>query len=75
MISLFGIVVTVLDYLSPTLAHHFANPDNWTSFEERKLESICQSLAVNKLFLTHSIESFCQMRKDRPKRVSICNTF
>ncbi|KAK6637512.1 hypothetical protein RUM44_007934 [Polyplax serrata] len=68
MLSFFGIIVTVIDYLVPTLTLHFCHPEKWTSTKERKLEAICTSLASNKIKLTSFIKSFYQMRKESPKR-------
>lgn len=69
-LSITAIILTLLDYLGPMMTSHFCHPEKWTSTKERKLESICLSLAANKIYFTNLIKTFYQMKRDRPKSVS-----
>ncbi|EEB10182.1 ARL-6-interacting protein, putative [Pediculus humanus corporis] len=75
IIARFGILITIVDYFVPTIAESARRPERWTSAKERKLESICRSLASYKLFLIKLIKSFYKLKMEHPKFVILHNCY
>lgn len=69
-LSILGLIITVGDYLVPTVVSGLFRNENWTGAHEKRLEELCRKLV---LYYTHTstmIASFYLMRTVRPKVVS-----
>lgn len=66
LISMALLILALVDYLVPTLTSAFCNPNNWTGQKEKKLNKICQNLAIAILQLQSLWRSLVQTRNDRP---------
>ncbi|KAJ3642896.1 hypothetical protein Zmor_025644 [Zophobas morio] len=48
VVSVFGLVLTVCDYMIPTIASSFFKPEKWTSRKEQEFEELCTSIVLYK---------------------------
>ena len=49
LMSVCGLVMTLLDYIIPKVVASVFSEDSWTSEKEKKLEQICQEMVSNYL--------------------------
>lgn len=64
-----GLIVTLVDYLVPTITSNFYHPDNWTGAKEKKLEEICQEVSNCQQCFISQVKHLFEMRNTRPKMV------
>ena len=50
LMSVCGLVMTLLDYIIPKVVASVFSEDSWTSEKEKKLEQICQEMVSNYLY-------------------------
>lgn len=70
-VATIGLLVTVGDYLVPTLAAGIFRNDMWTGAKEKKYDEICRSLVYQYTQLSTVWSSYYLMRTVRPKMVII----
>ncbi|CAH0389810.1 unnamed protein product [Bemisia tabaci] len=66
-VSMIGFVVTLLDYLVPTVVSRLSSEDSWTGAQERKLEDICTALVETKLQASKIWCQLSHLKHSRPK--------
>lgn len=66
-VATIGLLVTVGDYLVPTLAAGIFRNDMWTGAKEKKYDEICRSLVYQYTQLSTVCSSYYLMRTVRPK--------
>jgi hypothetical protein len=71
VLSLFCLVVAILDYVGPIVSSALWKQENWTPSKERQLESICKSLAAGYLSVRQGWHSMLELRSNRPGMVSV----
>lgn len=70
-IAVLGLIVTLADYLLPTVLSSFVNQENWTVTKEKQFENICRIIIIYKTKFATSFHSFYLLRTTRPKIVCI----
>lgn len=72
-ISVFGLTVTICDYVVPLISRSLFKSDIWTDTEEKEYEDICTSIVLYKTKIRLSIDSYLRLRSTKPKIVSKFN--
>lgn len=62
-----GLLVTVGDYLVPTIAASIFRQDNWTGAKEKKFDEICRNIVFYYTQISTLCASYYLMRSVRPK--------
>ncbi|XP_066998049.2 ADP-ribosylation factor-like protein 6-interacting protein 1 isoform X2 [Anabrus simplex] len=65
-ISVIGIIITLVDYLVPTLTASLCRPDSWTGLKERKLEEISIGIVDIMQNMSVLLSRFYDLRQSRP---------
>ena len=66
LLSVLGLLATLLDYLMPLISSKVFSPASWTSDKEKKLESLCGTLINTGVFLRSCSSTFNQTKTSRP---------
>uniref|UniRef100_A0A1B6LS75 RETREG1-3/ARL6IP-like N-terminal reticulon-homology domain-containing protein n=1 Tax=Graphocephala atropunctata TaxID=36148 RepID=A0A1B6LS75_9HEMI len=62
-----GLLVTLLDYLVPTVCAGLYRADNWTGAKERQFEDICRTLAQSYSTASLQLRAFWDLKVSSPK--------
>ncbi|CAH1795574.1 unnamed protein product, partial [Owenia fusiformis] len=65
--SLFGLVVTLVDFLVPTIMSALFSQTSWTIVQERKYEEICMRLLNARNHLLNFRTTLITLKHDKPK--------
>lgn len=68
-ISVLGLIVTLADYLMPSVLASLCNGNNWSHGKEKQVDDICRTVILYKTKVECSCRSFYGMRTSRPKIV------
>ncbi|XP_076236502.1 ADP-ribosylation factor-like 6 interacting protein 1 isoform X2 [Calliopsis andreniformis] len=71
IISVFLLILALVDYLLPPLTSVLCSPDNWSGQKEKKLNEICQNLSETILQIQSLWRSMLKIRNERPNVVII----
>ena len=66
LLSLIGLVITLLDYLGPLLLEKIFSPTQWTGEKEKKLDNVCKSVVNISLLVLSCCTSFCSLKTSSP---------
>jgi len=66
LVAVVGLVVALADYLGPRLLDRLYSPEAWTEAKERRLESVCRSIASLRLLLSSLCSSLGHLRATSP---------
>ncbi|XP_054271363.1 ADP-ribosylation factor-like protein 6-interacting protein 1 [Macrosteles quadrilineatus] len=66
-VSCAGLLITLLDYLVPTLSATMYNPALWTGAQEKQFENICRTLVQTYATATHQLVAFKDLKLTSPK--------
>ncbi|XP_046688556.1 ADP-ribosylation factor-like protein 6-interacting protein 1, partial [Homalodisca vitripennis] len=66
-VSFIGLLVTLLDYLVPTVCAGLYRPENWTGAKEKQFEEICRTLALCYSAASHQLQAFKELKVTSPK--------
>merc|ERR1719187_713801 len=66
LISLLGLVVTMLDYLGPVLMDRIFSSTQWTGEKEKKLDNVCKSLVSASLLFSSCFSSYSNLKTNSP---------
>lgn len=69
-ISVIGLIVTLTDYLLPTVLSTFITQENWTVAKEKEFEDVCRTVVLYKTKFSTVFHSFYLLRTTKPKIVS-----
>ncbi|KAK9890937.1 hypothetical protein WA026_012277 [Henosepilachna vigintioctopunctata] len=67
IISVFGLIVTLCDYLVPAVLNSFVKSDKWTPEKENLFDGICGEIVIYKTKLDVNCSTYCKMRVTNPK--------
>ena len=66
LLSRFGILLAVLDYLTPLVATKVFPATSWSRDKEKKLESLCRAMVKTRVFLRSCWSTYCQAKAGKP---------
>ena len=66
LLSIIGLVITLLDYLGPLLLEKIFSPTQWTGEKEKKLDNVCESVVNISLLVLSCCTSFCSLKTSSP---------
>ena len=66
LLSIVGLLFTMLDYLGPKLMDRIFNPSQWTGEKEKKLDNVCKSLVSTSLLVSSCCNSFSNLKTNSP---------
>merc|ERR1719315_159978 len=62
LLSLLGLVVTMLDYLGPMLMDRIFSSTQWTGEKEKKLDYVCKSVVSASLLFSSCCSSYSTLK-------------
>lgn len=74
-VSVTLLLVTLLDYLVPTLSASLCDPSHWTAAKEKSYEQICATLAHTYTVTVLQVRAFRDLKVSSPKLVSPGNVW
>ena len=66
LLSVLGLLLTLLDYLTPLVAAKVFPADSWNGAKEKKLESFCRALVNTGVFLSSCWSTYSQAKAGKP---------
>ena len=63
LVSSFGLIFTLLDYLGPKSLEKLFSSDQWTGDKEKRLDKICKSVVDICLLLTSILNYYLELKK------------
>lgn len=69
LVSSIGIILSVMDFLVPTMITKFYPSSSWTKNEEKLFEEICKSIVIHYNWMHITCHSFYKMKESSPKMV------
>ena len=66
LVSSFGLIFTLLDYLGPKLLEKLFSSDQWTGDKEKRLDKICKSVVDICLLITSVLNYYSELKKTSP---------
>jgi len=66
LLSIVGLLFTMLDYLGPKLMDRIFSPSLWTGEKEKKLDNVCKSLVSISLLGSSCCNSFSNLKTNSP---------
>ena len=66
LLSVVGLLLTLLDYLTPLVAAKVFPADSWSREKEKKLESLCRALVNTGVFLRSCWATYSQAKAGKP---------
>ena len=66
LLSVVGLLFTLLDYLTPLVAAKVFPADSWSRDKEKKLESLCRALVNTGVFLRSCWSTYSQAKAGKP---------
>lgn len=66
LLSLLGLVVTLLDYLTPLITSKVFPADSWSPEKEKKLESFCRTVLLTTCFIRNCCSTFNEAKSSKP---------
>lgn len=69
-VSSVGLIVTLLDYLVPTVSASLYSPAHWTGAMEKQYEDICKALVHSYNVTTQQVFAFLDLKVSSPKLVT-----
>ena len=66
LLSVLGLLVTLLDYLAPLVAAKVFPADSWNRDKEKKLESLCRALVNTGVFFRSCWSTYSQAKAGKP---------
>jgi len=66
LLSIIGLVLTLLDYLGPLLMDKIFSSAQWTGEKEKKLDAVCKSVVNITLLISSCCTSFCSLKTSSP---------
>lgn len=68
-VSIFGLTITICDYVVPIISRSLFKSGIWTDAEEKEYEDICTSIVLYKSKARLAIDSYFLLRTTKPKLV------
>ena len=66
LLSVLGLLLTLLDYLTPIVAAKVFPADSWNKDKEKKLDSLCRALVNTGVFLRSCWATYGQAKAGKP---------
>lgn len=64
-----GVILTLMDFLVPTLVANIYTSSSWTKNKEKLYEEICKSIVIHYNWFIVTCQSFYKLRETTPKMV------
>ena len=66
LLSVLGLLITLLDYLTPLVAAKVFPADSWSREKEKKLDSLCRAVVNTGVFLRSCWSTYSQAKAGKP---------
>jgi hypothetical protein len=71
VVSVFGLCVTVSDYVIPSVASSFFKPEKWTARREKEFEELCTNIVLYKARLELTWSRYYKLKTTNRKLVRL----